>query len=158
MSHMIYTRAPDAMTDLDQIEAALKLIGYTRADRPLPGQRQYTRSAQEVLVPARCFPREVPVLYPTYEYLGYRRTASGRVERVVDEMFVNAQSGDLRSAPALFEPLIQIGYQAAGFTAVLDRLGIAYAVQTTVTGAIEILAEIGGAADGGAIGPVSTAF
>jgi len=130
------------MTDLDQIEAALKLIGYTAVARPVPGQRHYTRQANEVLVPARCLPKDMPVVYPTFEYLGYRRTASGAVERIVDDMFVDKRTGQLNSAPALFEPLIHQAYLAAGITAALTASGIAFSVQTAVSGDIEILPEL----------------
>lgn len=154
MSHKIYTRAPEAMTDLDQIEAALKLMGYTAVARPVPGQRHYTRRDNELLVPAACLPKDLPRVYGTYEYLGYRRTASGAVERIVDSMHVDQRTGQLNSAPALFESLIHIGYQAAGITTTLEALGITYTVQTTVSGQIEILAEIGGAD----LGAVATAI
>ncbi len=154
MSHKIYTRAPEAMTDLDQIEAALKLMGYTAVARPVPGQRHYTRRDDELLVPAACLPKDLPRVYGTYEYLGYRRTASGAVERIVDSMHVDQRTGQLNSAPALFESLIHIGYQAAGITTTLETLGITYTVQTTVSGQIEILAEIGSAD----LGVVNTAI
>ncbi len=155
MSHKIYTRAPEAMTDLDQIEAALKLMGYTAAVRPVSGQRHYTRRDDELLVPAACLPKDLPRVYGTYEYLGYRRTASGVVERIVDDMFVDKRTGQINSAPALFESLIHIGYQAAGLTTALDTLGLAYAIQTAASGEIDILVETGGAA---AFGAVSTAL
>ena len=142
MSHKIYTRAPEAMTDLDQIEAALKLLGYSAADRPVPGQLQYTRSTHELLVSARCFPASVHVLSPTYEYLGYRRTASGVVERIVDDMYVDTRTGQITRAPAAFEPLIHQAYLAAGITAALAASGIAFTVQTAVSGDIEILPEL----------------
>ena len=152
MSHKIYTRAPEAMTDLDQIEAALKLLGYSAADRPVPGLRHYTRSAHELLVSGRCFPESVHVLSPTYEYLGYRRTASGVVERIVDDMYVDTRTGQITRAPAAFEPLIHQAYLAAGITAALTASGIAFTVQTTVSGDIEIRPELPSLA----IGAVST--
>ncbi len=142
MSHKIYTRAPEAMTDLDQIEAALKLMGYTAVVRPVPGQRHYTRRDDELLVPAACLPKDLPRVYGTYEYLGYRRTASGAVERIVDDMFVDRRTGQINSAPALFEPLIHQAYLAAGITAALTASGIAFTVQTAVSGDIEILPEL----------------
>lgn len=152
MSHKIYTRAPEAMTDLDQIEAALKLMGYTAVDRPVPGQQHYTRSTNELLVSGRCFPASVHVISPTYEYLGYRRTASGAVERIVDDMYVDTRTGKITRAPALFEPLIHQAYLAAGITAALTASGIAFTVQTAVSGDIEILPELPSLA----IGAVST--
>ncbi len=142
MSHKIYTRAPEAMTDLDQIEAALKLLGYSAADRPVPGLRHYTRSAHELLVSGRCFPESVHVLSPTYEYLGYRRAASGVVERIVDDMYVDTRTGQITRAPAAFEPLIHQAYLAVGITAALTASGIAFTVQTAVSGDIEILPEL----------------
>lgn len=45
MSHKIYTRAPETMTDLDQIEAALKLMDLHR--------RRPTRSRPAALHPPR---------------------------------------------------------------------------------------------------------
>ena len=155
MSHKIYTRAPEAMTDLDQIEAALKLMGYTAVARPVPGQRHYTRRDAELFVPAACLPKDLPRVYGTYEYLGYRRTASGAVERIVDDMFVDKRTGRINSAPALFEPMIHQAYLAAGITAALTASGIAFTVQTAVSGDIEILPELPalsiGAADLGAV-------
>ena len=155
MSHKIYTRAPEAMTDLDQIEAGLRLLGYSAADRPVPGQLHYTRNAHDLLVSARCFPASVHVLSPTYEYLGYRRTASGVVERIVDDMYVDTRTGQITRAPAAFEPLIHQAYLAAGITAALTASGIAFTVQTAVSGDIEILPELPsltiGAADLGAV-------
>ena len=142
MSHKIYPRAPEAMTDLDQIEAALQLLGYTAADRPVPGLRHYTRSAHELLVSGRCFPESVHVISPTYEYLGYRRTASGAVERIVDDMYVDTRTGQISRAPAAFEPLIHQAYLAAGITAALTASGIAFTVKTVVSGDIEILPEL----------------
>ena len=142
MSHKIYTRAPEAMTDLDQIEAALQLMGYTAVARPVAGQRHYTRRDDEVLVSAACLPKDLPNVYGTYEYLGYRRTASGAVERIVDSMYVDRRTGQLNSAPALFEPLIHQAYLAAGITAALTASGIAFTVQTAVSGDIEILPEL----------------
>ena len=142
MSHKIYTRAPEAMNDLDQIEAGLKLMGYTAVARPAPGQRHYTRSADELLVPAPCLPKDLPRVYGTYEYLGYRRTAAGEVERIVDSMHVDIGTGQLNSAPAMFELLIHQAYLAAGITAALTASGITFTVQTTVSGDIEILPEI----------------
>jgi hypothetical protein len=152
MSHKIYTRAPEAMTDLDQIEAGLKLLGYSAADRPVPGQLHYTRNTHELLVSARCFPVSVHVISPTYEYLGYRRTASGAVERIVDDMYVDTRTGQITRAPAVFEPLIHQAYLAAGITAALTASGIAFTVQTAVSGDIEILPELASLA----IGAVST--
>ncbi|MBL8095321.1 MAG: hypothetical protein JNL73_14220 [Anaerolineales bacterium] len=142
MSHKIYTRAPEAMTDLDQIEAGLRLLGYSAADRPVPGQLHYTRNAHDLLVSARCFPASVHVLSPTYEYLGYRRTASRAVERIVDDMYVDTRTGQISRAPAAFEPLIHQAYLAAGITAALTASGIAFTVQTAVSGDIEILPEL----------------
>ena len=142
MSHKIYTRAPETMTDLDQIEAALKLMGYTAVARPVPGQRHDTRRDDELLVPAACLPKDLPRVYGTYEYLGYHRTASGAVERIVDDMFIDKRTGQINSAPALFEPLIHQAYLAAGITAALAASGIAFTVQTAVSGDIEILPEL----------------
>ena len=142
MSHKIYTLAPEAMTDLDQIEAALKLMGYTAVVRPVPGQRHYTRRDEELLVSAACLPKDLPKVYGTYEYLGYRRTASGVVERIVDDMFVDQRTGQLNSAPALFEALVKQAYLAAGITAALTASGIAFTVQTAVSGDIEILPQL----------------
>ena len=152
MSHKIYTRAPETMTDLDQIEAALQLMGFTAADRPVPGQRHYTRSTHELLVSGRCFPGSVHVISPTYEYLGYRRTASGAVERIVDDMYVDTRTGQISRAPAAFEPLIHQAYLAAGITAALTASGIAFTVQTAVSGDLEIMPELPSLA----IGAVST--
>ncbi|MBL8096898.1 MAG: hypothetical protein JNL73_22160 [Anaerolineales bacterium] len=92
------------------------------------------------------------VISPTYEYLGYRRTASGAVERIVDDMYVDTRTGKITRAPALFEPLIHQAYLAAGITAALTASGIAFTVQTAVSGDIEILPELPSLA----IGAVST--
>ena len=142
MSHKIYTRAPETMTDLDQIEAALHLMGYTPVVRPVAGQRHYTRRDAELLVSAACLPKDLPNVYGTYEYLGYRRTASGAVERIVDEMYVDQRTGQLNGAPALFEGLVKQAYLAAGITAALTASGDAFTVQTAVSGDIEILPQL----------------